>query len=246
MRVGRKTCESRLTRGNLSTRSACHMRVRPRHAPEVPAESANNRRIGAFSRTRRERLREPGWDGEITALAQRQYGVVSRRQLLGLGIGKDAIQHRIASGRLHPLHAGVYAVGHRVIPREGRWTAAVLASGSEAALSHWSAAALWMIRPSSRERVDVTVPHRSRSSERIRRHLADLPADERTVHEGIQVTTVPRTILDLAAVESADTVASLLREAEFRRLSDRLSLPNLIERYPVSAVSAGSSWRSSA
>jgi len=110
--------------------------------------------------------------------------------------------------------------------------AAVLASGPEAVLSHWSAAALWMIRPNSRTRVDVTVPHRSRSSDRIRRHISQLPGDERTLEEGIPVTTVPRTILDLAATESTDVVENLLRESEYRRLSDRLSLPDLIERYP--------------
>jgi very-short-patch-repair endonuclease len=195
-------------------------------------QSAKDRRIGAFSRTRRESLREPGWDGEITALARRQYGVVGREQLLAMGLGKDAIQHRIASGRLHRQYAGAYAVGHEVIPREGRWMAAVLASGSEAVLSHWSAAGLWMIRPNSRTRIDVTVPHRSRSSALVCRHISQVPADERTIEEGIPVTTVPRTILELAATESADVVENLLREAEFLRLSDRLSLPDLIERYP--------------
>jgi very-short-patch-repair endonuclease len=195
-------------------------------------ESAKDRRIGAFSRTRRESLREPGWDGEITALALRQYGVVGREQLLRLGLGKDAIQHRIASRRLHRVHAGTYAVGHKVIPREGRWMAAVLASGPNAVLSHWSAAALWMIRPNSRTRIDVTVPHRSRSSDPIRRHISEVPEDERTVKEGIPVATVPRTILDLAATESTDVVENLLRESEFLQLSDRLSLPDLIERYP--------------
>jgi very-short-patch-repair endonuclease len=157
---------------------------------------------------------------------------VARRQLQELGLGKDAIQHRIASGRLHRLHPGVYAVGHRLIPREGQWMAAVLACGPGAILSHWSAAALWMIRPNSRERIDVTVAHRSRSSPSIRRHISVVPDDERTVEEGIPVTSVPRTILDLAATEPTDVVENLLREQEYRRLWDRLSLPELLERYP--------------
>ena len=109
--------------------------------------------------------------------------------------------------------------------------AAVLASGPHAVLSHWSAAALWMIRPNSRSSIDVTVPHRSRSSKPIHRHISHVPQDERTVEEGIPVTTVPRTILDLAATEDSDTVENLLRESEHRQLSDRLSLPDLIERY---------------
>jgi very-short-patch-repair endonuclease len=110
--------------------------------------------------------------------------------------------------------------------------AAVLASGPDSVLSHWSAAALWMIRPNSRTIVDVTIPQKSRSWKGIRRHHSSLPADERIVEEGIPVTTVPRTILDLAATESTDIVENLLREAEYLRLSDRLSLPDLIERYP--------------
>ncbi len=109
--------------------------------------------------------------------------------------------------------------------------AAVLASGPDAVLSHWSAAHLWMIRPNSRTRIDVTVAHRSRSSKSIRRHVSEGPEDERTVEEGIPITTVPRTILDLAATEDSDTAENLLRESEFRQLSDRLSLPDLIERY---------------
>jgi hypothetical protein len=110
--------------------------------------------------------------------------------------------------------------------------AAVLASGPEAVLSHWSAAALWGLRSNSRERVDVTVSHRSRSSPLIRRHISPVPVDERTVEDGIPVTTVPRTIFDLAAIEPVDVIESLLREQEHLELWDRLSLPDLIERYP--------------
>jgi very-short-patch-repair endonuclease len=110
--------------------------------------------------------------------------------------------------------------------------AAVLASGPDAVLSHWSAAHLWMVRPNSRSVIDVTAPRKSRSWKGIRRHHSSLPPDEVTIKAGIPVTTAPRTILDLAATEDADTVENLLREAEYRQLSDRLSLPHLIARYP--------------
>jgi very-short-patch-repair endonuclease len=110
--------------------------------------------------------------------------------------------------------------------------AAVLASGEGAVLSHWSAAALWMIRPNSRTSIDITVPHRSRSSKLIHRHISTVPDDERTLEEGIPVTTVPRTIFDLAATEPVEVIRNLLRESEYRQLSDRLSLWDLLDRYP--------------
>jgi very-short-patch-repair endonuclease len=110
--------------------------------------------------------------------------------------------------------------------------AAVLASGPNAVLSHHSAAALWGIRPSSRSIIDVTDPVKSRSWDGIRRHHKALPPDEVTVKEGIPVTTVPRTIFDLAASEPLDVVKAMLREAEFLELHDRLSLWDLVERYP--------------
>jgi very-short-patch-repair endonuclease len=165
-------------------------------------------------------------------MAGRQHGVVSRQQLLDMGFGRRAIQVRTESHRLNPLYPGVYSVGHRLVSREGRWMAAVLASEPNAVLSHWSAAALWMIRPNSRSIIDVTTSQKSRSWKGIRRHHSSLPADEITVEEGIPVTSVPRTIFDLAATEPEDVVENLLREAEFRELWDRLSLRDLVERYP--------------
>jgi len=110
--------------------------------------------------------------------------------------------------------------------------AAVLASGPEAVLSHWSAAGLWMIRPNSRSVIDVTMAHRSRSWKGIERHVSSVPEDERTIAEGIPVTSVPRTTFDLAATADVDTVVAMLREAEYRELWDRLSLWDLLERYP--------------
>jgi very-short-patch-repair endonuclease len=109
--------------------------------------------------------------------------------------------------------------------------AGVLACGHESVLSHRSAAGLWGIRSSAGEVVHVTLRRKSRSSRLIRRHFALLPKDEVTVHEGIPVTTVPRTVLDLASTSSVDEVEVAVRQIEFLRLYDRLSLPDLIGRY---------------
>jgi very-short-patch-repair endonuclease len=190
-----------------------------------PAETAKSPLEADFLRSRDD-------DRAIAELAQRQHGVVARRQLSGMGLRKGAITARLRAGRLHQVHAGVYSVGHRLLTRKGRWMAAVLASGPDAVLSHWSAAALWAIRPNSRTVIDVTDAVKSRSWDGIRRHHKALPADEITVKDEIPMTTVPRTIFDLAATEPLDVVKALLREAEFRELHDRLSLWDLVERYP--------------
>jgi very-short-patch-repair endonuclease len=203
-----------------TTRALC-----PAKLGGVPTESAKKGVEHAFSRTR-------GDDRELADLARRQYGVVGRRQLLVAGWSREEIKWRMATGRLHRLHAGVYAVGHQLIPREGRWMAAVLASGPDAVLSHWSAAALWDIRPNGRTLIDVTVSHRSRSSELVRRHVSQVPPDERAVEKGIPVTSAARTIFDLAATENLDTVETMLREMEFHRRWGPLSLRDLVERYP--------------
>lgn len=110
--------------------------------------------------------------------------------------------------------------------------AAVLFAGPGAVLSHRSAAALWGIRGATSRAIEVTTPKKSRSRGGIQRHFAVLPSDEVTTERGIPVTTVPRTLLDLAAVSSADVVEQALRESEYQRLHDRLSLPDLLARYP--------------
>jgi very-short-patch-repair endonuclease len=110
--------------------------------------------------------------------------------------------------------------------------AAVLASAPSAVLSHRSAAALWSIRQPAGGAIDVTVRQRSRSSRQIRRHVVALHNDEVAVHEGIPVTTVPRTVLDLASTSTIDEVEVAIRQVEFLRLHDKLSLLDLIERYP--------------
>jgi very-short-patch-repair endonuclease len=123
-------------------------------------------------------------------------------------------------------------VGHKVIPKQGLWMAAVLASGPDALLSHHTAAALWGIRGYSGGVIHVTIPHKSTSTKRIRRHFSVVPEDERAVEEGIPVTSVHRTIFDLAATASVDDAAAMIKEAEYLERWDRLSLPDLLRRYP--------------
>jgi very-short-patch-repair endonuclease len=152
--------------------------------------------------------------------------------LLAAGWSREEIDWRIRAGRLHRLHPGVYAVGHRVIPKEGWLMAAVLASGSEAVLSHRSAAALWGLRGHSDGAVHVALPRNSTSSQRIRRHYSLIPPDERALKEGIPVTSAARTIFDLAATEDTEAIQAMLREAEYLQLWGPLSLLALLERYP--------------
>ncbi|HET7416546.1 MAG TPA: type IV toxin-antitoxin system AbiEi family antitoxin domain-containing protein [Solirubrobacterales bacterium] len=114
-------------------------------------------------------------DRSLAELARRQHGVISRAQLVRAGIGSSSISERMATGRLHRLHPGVYALGHRLIPKEGWLMAAVLASGPDAVLSLRSAAALWGLRGYSDGAVHVAVPRKSTSTKQIKRHFSVIP-----------------------------------------------------------------------
>ncbi|HWI73295.1 MAG TPA: type IV toxin-antitoxin system AbiEi family antitoxin domain-containing protein, partial [Baekduia sp.] len=141
-------------------------------------------------------------DHRIAAFAADNYGVVAYAELRALGLGDDAIQHRLAVGRLQRLYKGVYAAGHRVLRREGYWLAAVRACGETAVLSHWDAATLWDLLPSRGRRIHVTRPSTSgRAPDPRRIHLhrvGTLRAWEITLTDGIPATTPARTLLDLS------------------------------------------------
>jgi hypothetical protein len=120
-----------------------------------------------------------GPDEAIARLAANQHGVVTTAQLTRAGLSRGRISERAYVGRLHPLHRGVYAVGHPRLSDEGRWMAAVLACGDNAVLSHTSAAELWGIRRRERRLseadggirpVHVSVP--STAGKRKRRGIA--------------------------------------------------------------------------
>ncbi len=128
---------------------------------------------------------------------------------------------RVQSGRLHRIHRGVFAVGHKRLTNEGIWLAAVLACGDGAALSHRSAAALWKLLPASRGIVDITVPgtggRRKRRGIRLHRSPSLTPAA--TVRRnGIAVTTPARTLADLRRVSTPEEFRNARRQAEIMGL----------------------------
>jgi very-short-patch-repair endonuclease len=110
--------------------------------------------------------------------------------------------------------------------------AAVLTAGPRAVLSHRSAAQLWGLLPESPIEIELTRPTRYRSQNGLRAHCSSLLPDEVTAVEGIPVTSVPRTLFDLAGLAPERQLERAFNESEVRNLTDKLSIPDLLERYP--------------
>jgi predicted transcriptional regulator of viral defense system len=168
----------------------------------------------------------------IAEIAASQHGVISLTQLRELGLSARAVQNRVAIGKLHRIHRGVYAVGHPVLSKEGRWMAAVLACGPDALLSHRSAAALWGIRPTARSRIDVTLGRPTgRALPGIDIHRTrTLGAQDATKVTNIPCTTVARTLLDLADVVDRRGLERAVEQAEILRLLDLTAVDDVLAR----------------
>jgi very-short-patch-repair endonuclease len=168
-------------------------------------------------------------------LASRQHGVVTRQQLLLLGLTRDQIDNRLKSARIRALYRGVYLLG-AVAPTHAREMAAVLACGVGAVLSHRSAAVLWrLLTPGAAEVTpNVIVPGRNphnRDGIRVHRVKRLDPRDVRR-YAGIPVTTPARTLLDLAAEEPDAVVEKAFAEAQVRRIVTPSKLSSLLDRHP--------------
>lgn len=187
-----------------------------------------------MSEGRKDKRSKQAWE-----LAGRQHGIVARRQLLALGFNAREIEHRIARGRLHVVMRGVYAVGWPRLTRERRWIAAVLACGNGALLSHGSAAALWGIGTEQKGCIDVSVTRRCelRRPGLWVRGRPSLRAEEVTSIDGIPVTSIVQTLVDLAteipshrlerAVNEADKLDLIDPEALRAALDDRPGEPGV-------------------
>lgn len=156
--------------------------------------------------------------------------MVARRDLLAEGFGEDAIDFRLRRARLHRVFTGVYSVVPGRPAKEGWWMAAVLAAGPGAVLSHRAAAALHRMRPFGG--CEVTVPGDRRPGGGIVVHRARLDPDEITTRDGIPVTGISRTLLDLAAQVPYEHLRRAARRAEQQRLADAVSLAELAARRP--------------
>jgi Protein of unknown function (DUF559) len=170
-------------------------------------------------------------DVAVAEVAGRQWGVVSVVQLLAVGLTWAGVVRRVRAGRLRRVHRGVYAVGHRVLRRGGCWMAAVLACGEGAVLSHRSAAAHWELLGSAAALIDVTAPATRHGLPGIRLHRSRfLDARDSTTLHGIAITTVPRTLLDLAATVPPHRLERALAQAQRLRLYDQRAITDLLAR----------------
>jgi very-short-patch-repair endonuclease len=157
--------------------------------------------------------------------------VVDLRDLRDAGISERAAQARVASGRLHRVHRGVYAVGHPRLTPDGRRFAAVRAYGREAVASHLTAAALWGLRRSARLEVTLTTARAPRDG--ITPHETSvLGADDRAVIRAIPVTSLSRTLVDLAEVLAADRLERVLDHAGRHEAFDRRTVEAALDRLP--------------
>jgi very-short-patch-repair endonuclease len=151
-------------------------------------------------------------DEVIARLASRAHGVVTRQELLRAGVTRDQIKRRLRRGTLIAVHRGVYRVGHSAASREAQYMAAVKACGEQAVLCGRAAAHMWRILGGSPPPPEVMAP--------VKRHVPGVLTRRRVIsrrhvvaRQRIPVTTVPRTLVDLAASLSEEALARACHDA---------------------------------
>ena len=174
----------------------------------------------------------PPLDARIAALAEERHAVLTEAEIVALGVSVDQLRYRARTGRLHRLYPKVYAVGHTNLTPRGRWRAAVLACGPEAALSCQSAGAFHAIRQTARSAIDVSTPKRGRKGHTgIDLHrVRTLDPRDVTVIDHIRVTTVARTLVDLAEILDESALENAIQQSEMRGLLDVRKTLEAIER----------------
>lgn len=162
-------------------------------------------------------------DRQIARIATRQSGVISLEQSLALGLTYEAVRARVRRGQLHPIHRGVYAVGHTSLVPRAYLIAALLACGSDSLLSHRTAAAVYGLREIATRRIEVTVPAgcvRRRSGLVIHRTSVPLDRTEVRVRGNLRVSSVPRMLIELAPSEKPAELDRLITQGVRKRILD--------------------------
>ncbi len=163
-------------------------------------------------------------EGKVAAFASRQHGVITRGQLLDAGFTRQMVDRRVRSGRLRPLHWGVYLLGALVGPLEpvrAREMAAVLACGGRAFASHENGALLWGLLHVERDAsVHVTVEgvDRGRRPGICAHRVVVLAAEDAAEVDGVPVTSPARTLVDIAARVRPRVLEQAMAEAERKEL----------------------------
>jgi very-short-patch-repair endonuclease len=156
---------------------------------------------------------------DVVGVIERQSGAIARRQLLGLGVTRDAIKHALATERLAAVFRGVYATGP--LPDRGRIIAALLAAGRHAVASHWTAAFLYELIPTLPAVLEVALlDRRARSQPGLKVRTTTRPFEIRR-RQGIPLTAPLRTLEDLPSHQAQ----RLTSEALVRRLITPEQLP---------------------
>jgi predicted transcriptional regulator of viral defense system len=168
----------------------------------------------------------------IRRLASRAHGVVTRAELLGAGLTPEVIRQRMDRGLLAPIHRGVYRVGHTAPSLEARYMAAVKACGDDALLAGRAAAHLWGLIKGSPPEPEVLAPNDRRvKGVRVRRaRRSELPPA--VSRRGIPVTTVPRTLVDLASSLPEEALARACHEAGVLHKTTPKQVDEVLMRFP--------------
>ncbi len=157
---------------------------------------------------------------------------MKRKQVREAGLSKRAIERRIEAGWLVPQYEGVYAVGHTALTHHSHLIAAVYACGEEALLSHRAAGWLWGILRGSQP-IEVSAPRGRKPHKGFILHRSRLiHPEDRALIDNIPVTSLARTLVDLADVLTEERLASAVHEAEVLRLFDLRKVERVLARVP--------------
>ena len=168
----------------------------------------------------------------MQALAGGQHGIVKREQMREAGLTKDGVRRRVEAGWLVRLYDGVYAVGHTALTDKSHLIAAVYACGPEALAGYRSAGAMWGVLRGP-QTIEVTAPRGRKPKRGMTVHRSRLIHEEdRALIDNIPVTSLARTLVDLADILPEKQLASAVHEAEVQRLFDLTQVRRVLERLP--------------
>jgi predicted transcriptional regulator of viral defense system len=198
----------------------------PQRAQQTNVDGPKTQDRVEFSARRR------GRHGEVARICLEQNGVITLDQLEEQGLTVQAVHERLVAGRLHRIHQRVYSLTPDVMTQRGKFMAAVLACGPDAALSHRSAAYLWGLVDEWDGPIDVTAPNRrGRSPVGVAAHRdGSLQPIDKTMLHGVPCTNLARTLLDYAGIAPEWELRRAVAQAEVLGVLDVEAMRSILRR----------------